>query len=187
MKVILATILTAVFANNCVFSGCFGVAPLLGISSKKHTRLALSCFSACILFLTSIVTYLLGTLVLGTLDMSFLPYVCAVVLSVVFGLLGNLILSKTCSGYAKNSRAYLMIAVLNSAILGISVTTLASETILDAVLTSLGAALGLVLATVLFGAVRSKINDKFVPKAFRGLPIDLLTACIMSMAFIALM
>ena len=183
MMKVLAAILTAVFANNCVFAGYFGIVPLFALKKDKKVRLSVSAFSAVLLFLTALCTYPVSKL---APDMAFLPYVLAIALSMVFGLIGDKLIAGKCSAYAANRETSLIMAVLNSAIVGISVNAAAAESFTDALFTALGAALGLVLATALFGELRAVLDDKYAPKALRGLPLDFLTACIMSMAFLAL-
>ena len=183
MMKVLAAILTAVFANNCIFSGYFGIVPMFALPAKKCVRFAVSAFSAVLLILTAVCTYFIGGL---APDMAFLPYVAAIVLSVIFGLIGDKLMKGMSKAYAGNSEANLIMAVLNSAIIGISVSAAGAESFTDALFAAVGAGIGLVLATVIYGELRASMNDKFAPKAFQGLPLDFLTACLMSMAFLAL-
>ena len=182
MKEIIIAVLSAVLVKNVVLSGFFGVTPMFGV--KKNARLAVTIFSACILFLTAFCTWVLNTYVLAKLEMAFAPVVVAIILSVIFGLIGDIFMKGAC-GYKENRKVYLIIAVLNAAVIGAMTAVLPSEGILDAALASLYAAVGFFLANVIFGAVRGIVNDKFAPKAFRGLPLDLLTAGLMALCFMA--
>ena len=103
-----------------------------------------------------------------------------VVLLVVYGL-GAM--------FAKSGKpvgAYFPLVALNSAVLGLAVNNITEGyTYVEALFAALGAGLGFVLAMVLFAGVKSKINERYVPKAFRGLPVMLLAASIISLAFYA--
>ena len=88
--------------------------------------------------------------------------------------------------YGKPVGAYFPLVALNSAVLGLAVNNITEGyTYVEALFAALGAGLGFVLAMVLFAGVKSKINERYVPKAFRGLPVMLLAASIISLAFYA--
>ena len=91
--------------------------------------------------------------------------------------------------FAKSGKpvgAYFPLVALNSAVLGLAVNNITEGyTYVEALFAALGAGLGFVLAMVLFAGVKSKINERYVPKAFRGLPVMLLAASIISLAFYA--
>ena len=91
--------------------------------------------------------------------------------------------------FAKSGKpvgSYFPLVALNSAVLGLAVNNITEGyTYVEALFAALGAGLGFVLAMVLFAGVKSKINERYVPKAFRGLPVMLLAASIISLAFYA--
>ena len=91
--------------------------------------------------------------------------------------------------FAKSGKpvgAYFPLVALNSAVLGLAVNNITEGyTYVEALFAALGAGLGFVLAMVLFAGVKSKINERYVPKAFRGLPVMLIAASIISLAFYA--
>ena len=90
------------------------------------------------------------------------------------------------AAFKKDLGVYFPVIALNSAVLGLAVNNAADALSLgESILTALGAGLGFVLAMVLFAGVKSKINERYVPKAFRGLPVMLLAASIISLAFYA--
>ena len=90
------------------------------------------------------------------------------------------------AAFKKDLGVYFPVIALNSAVLGLAVNNAADALALgESILTALGAGLGFWLALAAFAAVRSKIRERYVPKAWRGLPIYLLTAAILSMALLA--
>ena len=86
----------------------------------------------------------------------------------------------------KSLGVYFPLIALNSAVLGLAVNNIgAGYNFVESLVAALGVGLGFMLAMFLFAGVQSRINEKYVPKAFRGLPVSLLTACIISLALFA--
>ena len=123
-------------------------------------------------------TYVLDTCSLGYLQTLVFA---AIVLIVVYAM--NAIAK---AAFKKSLGVYFPVIALNSAVLGLAVNNAAAAlTLGESLLTALGAGLGFWLALEAFAAVRTKVRERYVPKAWRGLPIYLLTAAILSMALLA--
>ena len=169
-KAIVGIVLGAMLANNYALEKFLGAAPLLGWSAqeKKITVLGVSVTVAMVL--TALIAGLVQTYVLDALSLGYLQTLvfAAIVLIVVYAM--NAVAK---AAFKKDLGVYFPVIALNSAVLG------------ESILTALGAGLGFWLALAAFAAVRSKIRERYVPKAWRGLPIYLLTAAILSMALLA--
>ena len=171
--------LGGVLVNNYALEKFLGVGPVLG--GRKYGSAAMGFSVAAVMLLTAAVTWPLYRLLvlLGAEYLETLIFVL-VVLLVVY-VLGAI--------FAKSGKpvgAYFPLVALNSAVLGLAVNNITEGyTYVEALFAALGAGLGFVLAMVLFDGVKSKINERYVPKAFRGLPVMLLAASIISLAFYA--
>lgn len=179
MKALLLIMLGGVLVNNYALEKFLGVGPVLG--GRKYGSAAMGFSVAAVMLLAAAVTWPLYRLLvlLGAEYLETLIFVL-VVLLVVY-VLGAM--------FAKSGKpvgAYFPLVALNSAVLWLAVNNITEGyTYVEALFAALGAGLGFVLAMVLFAGVKSKINERYVPKAFRGLPVMLLAASIISLAFYA--
>lgn len=179
MKALLLIMLGGVLVNNYALEKFLGVGPVLG--GRKYGSAAMGFSVAAVMLLAAAVTWPLYRLLvlLGAEYLETLIFVL-VVLLVVY-VLGAM--------FAKSGKpvgAYFPLVALNSAVLGLAVNNITEGyTYVEALFAALGAGLGFVLAMVLFAGMKSKINERYVPKAFRGLPVMLLAASIISLAFYA--
>lgn len=179
MKALLLIMLGGVLVNNYALEKFLGVGPVLG--GRKYGSAAMGFSVAAVMLLAAAVTWPLYRLLvlLGAEYLETLIFVL-VVLLVVY-VLGAM--------FAKSGKpvgAYFPLVALNSAVLGLAVNNITEGyTYVEALFAALGAGLGFVLAMVLFAGVKSKINERYVPKAFSGLPVMLLAASIISLAFYA--
>lgn len=179
MKALLLIMLGGVLVNNYALEKFLGVGPVLG--GRKYGSAAMGFSVAAVMLLAAAVTWPLYRLLvlLGAEYLETLIFVL-VVLLVVY-VLGAM--------FAKSGKpvgAYFPLVALNSAVLGLAVNNITEGyTYVEALFAALGAGLGFVLAMVLFAGVKSKIDERYVPKAFRGLPVMLLAASIISLAFYA--
>lgn len=179
MKALLLIMLGGVLVNNYALEKFLGVGPVLG--GRKYGSAAMGFSVAAVMLLTAAVTWplyrllvLLGAEYLETLIFVLVVLLVVYVLGAIFAKSG------------KPTGAYFPLVALNSAVLGLAVNNIAEGyTYVEALFAALGAGLGFVLAMVLFDGVKSKINERYVPKAFRGLPVMLLAASIISLAFYA--
>ena len=179
MKALLLIMLGGVLVNNYALEKFLGVGPVLG--GRKYGSAAMGFSVAAVMLLTAAVTWplyrllvLLGAEYLETLIFVLVVLLVVYVLGTIFAKSG------------KPAGAYFPLVALNSAVLGLAVNNIAEGyTYVEALFAALGAGLGFVLAMVLFDGVKSKINERYVPKAFRGLPVMLLAASIISLAFYA--
>lgn len=179
MKALLLIMLGGVLVNNYALEKFLGIGPVLG--GRKYGSAAMGFSVAAVMLLAAAVTWPLYRLLvlLGAEYLETLIFVL-VVLLVVY-VLGAM--------FAKSGKpvgAYFPLVALNSAVLGLAVNNITEGyTYVEALFAALGAGLGFALAMVLFAGVKSKINERYVPKAFRGLPVMLLAASIISLAFYA--
>lgn len=179
MKALLLIMLGGVLVNNYALEKFLGVGPVLG--GRKYGSAAMGFSVAAVMLLAAAVTWPLYRL-LVLLSAEYLE-------TLIFVLVVLLVVYVLGAIFAKSGKpvgAYFPLVALNSAVLGLAVNNITEGyTYVEALFAALGAGLGFVLAMVLFDGVKSKINERYVPKAFRGLPVMLLAASIISLAFYA--
>lgn len=179
MKALLLIMLGGVLVNNYALEKFLGVGPVLG--GRKYGSAAMGFSVAAVMLLAAAVTWPLYRL-LVLLSAEYLE-------TLIFVLVVLLVVYVLGAIFAKSGKpvgAYFPLVALNSAVLGLAVNNITEGyTYVEALFAALGAGLGFVLAMVLFAGVKSKINERYVPKAFRGLPVMLLAASIISLAFYA--
>ncbi len=179
MKALLLIMLGGVLVNNYALEKFLGIGPVLG--GRKYGSAAMGFSVAAVMLLAAAVTWPIYRL-LVLLSAEYLE-------TLIFVLVVLLVVYVLGAMFAKSGKpvgAYFPLVALNSAVLGLAVNNITEGyTYVEALFAALGAGLGFVLAMVLFAGVKSKINERYVPKAFRGLPVMLLAASIISLAFYA--
>ena len=181
-KTIVGIVLGAMLANNYALEKFLGAAPLLGWSSQEKKVTALGSSVTIAMFFTAILAALVQEFVLDVHSLGYLQTLvyAVIVLIVVYAM------ELVAKIGGKSLGIYFPIIALNSAVLGAAVNNAADSLNLGvSILTAWGAGMGFWLALAAFAAVRAKIRERYVPKAWRGLPIYLLTAAILSMALLA--
>ena len=181
-KTIVGIVLGAMLANNYALEKFLGAAPLLGWSTQEKKITALGSSVTIAMFFTAILAALVQEFVLDVHSLGYLQTLvyAAIVLIVVYAM------ELVAKIGGKSLGIYFPIIALNSAVLGAAVNNAADGLSLGvSILTAWGAGMGFWLALAAFAAVRAKIRERYVPKAWRGLPIYLLTAAILSMALLA--
>ena len=181
-KTIVGIVLGAMLANNYALEKFLGAAPLLGWSTQEKKVTALGSSVTIAMFFTATLAALVQEFVLDVHSLGYLQTLvyAAIVLIVVYAM------ELVAKIGGKSLGIYFPIIALNSAVLGVAVNNAADGLSLGvSILTAWGAGMGFWLALAAFAAVRTKIRERYVPKAWRGLPIYLLTAAILSMALLA--
>ncbi len=173
MKDMIVLVLGFVLVNNYALSAGFGLAPLLGFSSRREKILALGLSVTAVSVLASAILWLLRGLI-----PAWAQILCAAVVVLVLVYLLQLLLGKRFG-------VFFPVIALNSAVLAIALQLNAAESIVTVLLSALGAGLGFLFGLFLLDGLEARIEDDQLPKAFRGLPIRVLAAAIIALAISA--
>jgi len=179
-KEIMALVLGGILVNNFVFEKYLGFASLYGISKKEGKIAVTGLAVALVMVVSAVINQFVSGLLAANGLAHFATFAAVVVILLVvyvFALIAKLI-KKEALG------AYFPVIALNSAVLGLCVET-SSAGLLSSLFTALGVGLGFAFGCFIFAGVMSRIDMRHVPKAFRGLPVSLLAAAIVSMALVA--
>ncbi len=183
VKSLLTILLGGVLVNNYVFQKFLGVTPFLGHSDKECKAFGTGAAVAVVMLLTALIAWPVQTFVLDKLNAGFLQTLVFAILVLAVVYLAELFVNKVMK---KSLGVYFPVIALNSAVLGLAVNNAVDGlNFVESLVAALGAGLGFLLAMVVFSGVRSRVHDQFVPAAFRGLPITLLAAGIISLALYA--
>ena len=186
-------IISAVFVNNILLSQFRGICPFLGVSNKLSTAAGMSAAVCFVITLSTLVTYLLQYYVLNPLGVGFLQTIAFILVIAALVQMVEIVLKKVSPSLYSALGIFLPLITTNCAVLGIALTMVTKEFTFggEAHLLNLGqsvvyafaTSLGFGLAMVLFAGLRETLALNNVPKAFRGIPVALLTASILAMAF----
>lgn len=174
----------ALLVNNFVLAQFLGLCPFMGITRGYDTALATGIATTFVLTLAAVLSYLLYHSVLIPLDLTYLKII--VFITVIAGVVQFIqyYIKATSPVLHELLGIYLPLITSNCAVLGVALLAVDQEfTLLQTTVFSLGAAAGFTLVMVLFGAMRERLDHADMPVAFRGAPIALISAGMMSLAF----
>lgn len=183
MENYLLILIGTVFVNNIVMSKILGLCPFMGVSRKLETAIGMGAATTFVLTLASGASYLIDTYLLGQ-DLSYLSTLSFIV--VIAGIVGftEMFIKKTSPVLFRVLGIYLPLITTNCAVLGIPLLNVQEQhNFLESLFYGLGGALGFSLVLVLFAAMRERLEAADVPKPFQGVSIAMITAGLMSLAF----
>ena len=184
MKTMILVILTAAITNNYVLVKFLGICPFLGVSKQIKTAAGMGAAVICVITLSSALTWLLYSFVLVPLGLAYLQTIVFILVIAALVQLVEMVLKRYSEGLYRALGVYLPLITTNCAVLGAALTNVQNEYgFLTAVVSGFGTALGFTVAIVIMAGVRERIVDNDVPQAFQGMPIVLVTAGLMSIAF----
>lgn len=177
-------LVSTILVNNFVLVQFLGLCPFMGVSSKLDTAMGMSLATTFVLTLASLVSYLTYTYILLPLDLEFLRTISFILVIAFVVQFTEMLVHKTSPILHKVLGIFLPLITTNCAVLGVALLNInKSNGFIESLLYGMGAAIGFSLVLVLFAAMRERINLADVPKAFQGPAIAMVSAGIMSLAF----
>lgn len=181
---------SAIFVNNIVFSQFLGICPFLGVSKKVDTALGMSAAVAFVLTIATIVTYLIQGL-LVSYNLEYLQTIAFILVIAALVQMVEIILKKVSPALYQALGVFLPLITTNCAILGVAIlvaqntynTQGLEPNLLTGVIFAVSTALGFGLALTIFAAIREQLAMMDVPKGMQGMPIALVVAGLLAMAF----
>ncbi|MFI3302172.1 MAG: electron transport complex subunit RsxA [Rikenellaceae bacterium] len=179
-----AIIIGAIFVNNVVLAQFLGICPFLGVSSKVDTSMGMGAAVTFVMAIASIVAWLIQTYILVPLDIVYMQTIVFILVIASLVQMVEIILKKVSPVLYQALGIFLPLITTNCAVLGVAILMIQKEfSLLQSVAYSVSTALGFGLALVLFAGLRERLDFEEVPAAFKGVPIALITAGILAMAF----
>ena len=185
-KMILYIIMMGVFVNNYVLQKTTGICPFLGVSKKVDQAVGMGFAVTFVMLVATAVTWPIQKLLLEKYKLEYLQTIVFILVIASLVQFVEIVLKKCIPALHKSLGVYLPLITTNCAVLGIAIDNLTLDyvkTFGDAMFSSLGVGLGFLLSMVLFAGVRSRIENCPAPKAMQGLPVTLIAAAIVSLAF----
>ena len=181
---ILLTLVTTMLINNVVLSQFMGLCPFLGVSKQIKTALGMGAAVIFVITASSAVTAVLYRYVLLRYDLTYLNTIVFIVVIAALVQFVEMILRKFSPALYRALGVYLPLITTNCAVLGVALTNVQKDASVGmSVLNGFGTAAGFALSILLLVGIREKTAHSPIPKAFRGMPITLLTAGLMAIAF----
>ncbi len=184
MAELLLLLLSASLFNNFVLAQFLGLCPFMGITRSLETALATSLATTFVLTLAAVLSYLVFHAILIPLDLVYLKIITFIVVIAGVVQLVQYYIRATAPILHQMLGIYLPLITSNCAVLGVAILAVDENlSLLETTVFSLGAAAGFALVMALFGAIREQLEHAPVPRPFQGIPVALIAAGIMSLAF----
>ena len=178
-------VLAGIFVNNYVLSQFLGICPFLGVSKKVETSAGMGVAVIFVITLACAASWLVYNLILLPLNIQYLYNIAFILVIAAVVQFVEMFLKKSSPSLYQALGVYLPLITTNCAVLGVAVVNMQKEyNFIESVLNGIGGAVGFALAIVLFAGIRERIQHNNIPKAFEGFPIALVTAGLMSIAFL---
>ena len=179
-----AIVIGAIFVNNVVLSQFLGICPFLGVSSKVGTAAGMGMAVTFVMALASLVTWCLQEYVLLPFNIGYMQTIVFILVIAALVQMVEIILKKVSPALYQALGIFLPLITTNCAVLGVAILMVQKEfSLLTGVVFSVATALGFALAMILFAGLRERLEVEDVPAGLRGVPIALITASLLAMAF----
>ena len=176
--------ISAIFVNNIVLSQFLGICPFLGVSKKVDTAMGMGAAVAFVLTLATIVTFLLQQFVLVPLHIEYLQTISFILVIASLVQMVGIILKKISPPLYQALGIFLPLITTNCAVLGVAILVIQKQfSLIESVVYAFSTAIGFALALIVFAGLREQLALTNVPKGMRGMSIVLITAGLLSLAF----
>jgi len=184
MVELILILISAIFVNNFVLARFLGICPFLGVSKKVETALGMGMAVTFVMTVAAVVTWFIQYFILIPFGIEYLQTIAFILVIASLVQLVEMVIQKVSPVLYQSLGIFLPLITTNCAVLGLAVLNIQKGySFVESVIFAIGAALGFTLAMVLFAGLRERIDLCPVPKSFRGTAIALVTAGLLSLAF----
>ena len=184
IKTLIYILLTGIFVNNYVLQKFLGICPFLGVSKKFDQASGMGIAVTFVMLCATAVTWPIQKYVLDPAGLGYLQTIVFILVIAALVQFVEIVLKKFIPALHKSLGVYLPLITTNCAVLGVAINNITDGfNFVESMFSSLGVGLGFLLAMILFAGVRSRIENCPAPKAMQGLPVTLIAASIVSLAF----
>ncbi len=193
MAEILIIIVSAVFVNNILLSQFLGICPFLGVSNKVNTAIGMSAAVMFVMALSTLVTYIVNKYLLLQFHIEYMQTITFILVIAALVQMVEIVLKKISPALYQALGIFLPLITTNCAVLGVAIMVVTKEftfggeahmlNLGQSVVYAVASALGFGVAMILFAGIREQLELVSVPKVFKGIPIALITAGILALAF----
>ena len=176
--------ISAIFVNNIVLSQFLGICPFLGVSKKVDTALGMSAAVAFVLTLATIVTWLVQKLVLDAFGLQYLQTIAFILVIASLVQMVEIVMKKVSPVLYQALGIFLPLITTNCAVLGVAILVIQKDfSLVESIIYAFSTAIGFGLALTVFAGIREQLELVNVPKGMRGVAITMVTAGLLSLAF----
>lgn len=177
-------IIVAIFVNNIVFAQFLGICPFLGVSKKIDTAIGMGVAVSFVLTIATIVTFLLQKGILEQFGLQYLQTITFILVIAALVQMVEIVLKKVSPSLYQALGVFLPLITTNCAILGVAILVIQKDfTLIQSVVFAIATSIGFAIALIIFSGIREQLSLTKVPKSMEGIPIALVTAGIIAMAF----
>ena len=184
IKSLILILMTGVLVNNYVLQQFLGICPFLGVSKKVGQATGMGIAVTFVMLFATAATWPIYTFILAEYGLEYLQTIVFILVIAALVQFVEIVLKRFIPSLHASLGVYLPLITTNCAVLGVTINNITDGYgFLESMISSLGVGLGFLLAMVLFAGLREQLALNDVPKAFKGIPIALVTAGILAMAF----
>ena len=177
-------IISAIFVNNIILAQFLGICPFIGVSNKVSTAVGMGGAVTFVITIATIITYLIMSYILSPLGIVFLQTITYILVIASLVQMVEIILKKVSPALYQALGVFLPLITTNCAILGVAIIVIQKDfSLIASVVYAVSMAAGFTLAMVVFAGLREQLEFADVPNAMKGIPISLVTAGLLAMAF----
>ena len=176
--------ISAVFVNNVVLSQFLGICPFFGVSKKVDTAGGMGAAVTFVLAISTMVTYLIQMYVLNPLKLEYLQTIAFILVIAALVQMLEMVLKKVSPPLYQALGVFLPLITTNCCVLGVAILVIQKEfSFLESLVYAISIGLGFLLALVVFAGIREQLTKANLPKAMKNVPIAMISASILAMAF----
>ncbi len=184
LKTLIVILMSSVLINNYVLARFLGICPFLGVSKKLNQAVGMGIAVIFVMLMATAVTWPVQYYVLNPNDLGYMQTIVFILIIAALVQFIEIALKKLIPSLHKSLGVYLPLITTNCAVLGVTINNITDGyNFLESMVSSLGVGLGFLLAMVLFSGVRSRIDETEIPESLKGLPVTLIAASFVSLAF----
>ena len=184
MKELIVILMSAILVNNYVLNKFLGICPFLGVSKKSDQAVGMGVSVIFVMLVATAATWPIYNYLLLPNGLAYLQTIVFILVIAALVQFVEIFLKKFIPALHKSLGVYLPLITTNCAVLGVTINNITDEyTFIESMVSSLGCGLGFLLAMWLFAGIRNRLEESDAPECFKGMPITLVAASIVSVAF----
>ncbi len=184
MAAIATILISTILVNNYVFAQFLGICPFLGVSSKVETATGMGIAVTFVVVMASAITWALQTFVLNVLEIEYLQTIVFILVIASLVQFVEMVIKKTSPALYSAMGVFLPLITTNCMVLGVTVLNIQNDyNFIEAIFSGFGASIGFSIALILMASLRERLELADIPAPLKGVPIALLSAGLMAIAF----
>lgn len=183
-KLLVVILMSSVLVDNYVLRQFLGICPFLGVSKKLNQAVGMGVAVTFVMIMATLATWPIQKYILDKMGLGYMQTIVFILIIAALVQFIEIILKKFIPTLHKSLGVYLPLITTNCAVLGVTINNINDGyNFIESIVSSLGVGLGFLLAMVLFAGIRSRIDESEIPESLKGLPVTLIAASFLSLAF----